>query len=50
MALRAKRDPQNIFLNDYWSLHLFGQAKNPLPNASQKQADANQNGIMQVIS
>ncbi|MFA6082845.1 D-arabinono-1,4-lactone oxidase [Mucilaginibacter sp.] len=50
MALRAKRDPQNIFLNDYWSLHLFGQAKNTLPNVPEKQADTNQNGIMQVIN
>jgi D-arabinono-1,4-lactone oxidase len=27
MALRKERDPQNIFLTDYWSLHLFGKKK-----------------------
>jgi hypothetical protein len=27
MALRAKRDPKNIFLTDYWSRHLFGKNK-----------------------
>ena len=27
MALRAKRDPNNIFLTNYWSLHLFGKMK-----------------------
>jgi len=27
MQLRAKYDPQNIFLTDYWSLHLFGKTK-----------------------
>lgn len=27
MALREKRDPKNIFLTDYWSLHLFGKKK-----------------------
>jgi hypothetical protein len=27
MSLREKRDPKNIFLNNYWSLHLFGKAK-----------------------
>jgi len=27
MALRAKRDPKNIFLNNYWSRHLFGKEK-----------------------
>ncbi|TFF33354.1 D-arabinono-1,4-lactone oxidase [Mucilaginibacter psychrotolerans] len=31
MALRQKRDPKNIFLNDYWSLHLFGTKKDALP-------------------
>ncbi|NOT73612.1 MAG: FAD-binding protein [Cyclobacteriaceae bacterium] len=25
MKLRAKRDPKNIFMTDYWSLHLFGK-------------------------
>jgi hypothetical protein len=42
MALRAKRDPQNIFLNDYWSLHLFGETKGALMNA--------QSGIAQQIN
>lgn len=27
MALREKRDPKNIFLTNYWSLHLFGKPK-----------------------
>jgi hypothetical protein len=27
MQLRAQRDPKNIFLNNYWSLHLFGKPK-----------------------
>jgi hypothetical protein len=27
MSLREKRDPKNIFLTDYWSLHLFGKNK-----------------------
>lgn len=27
MALRKTRDPQNIFLTDYWSRHLFGKDK-----------------------
>lgn len=27
MQLREKYDPQNIFLTDYWSLHLFGKDK-----------------------
>ncbi|HEY8784417.1 MAG TPA: D-arabinono-1,4-lactone oxidase [Mucilaginibacter sp.] len=27
MNLREKRDPKNIFLTDYWSLHLFGKKK-----------------------
>jgi len=27
MLLREKRDPKNIFLTDYWSLHLFGKKK-----------------------
>ena len=27
MKLREKRDPKNIFLTDYWSLHLFGKPK-----------------------
>lgn len=28
MNLRTARDPNNIFLTDYWSLHLFGKNKN----------------------
>jgi hypothetical protein len=27
MRLREKRDPQNIFLTNYWSRHLFGKEK-----------------------
>lgn len=27
MKLRKKRDPNNIFLNDYWSRHLFGKTR-----------------------
>ena len=27
MELRTKRDPKNIFLTNYWSLHLFGKPK-----------------------
>jgi len=27
MELRKQRDPKNIFLNDYWSQHLFGEVK-----------------------
>jgi hypothetical protein len=27
MKLREQRDPNNIFLTDYWSRHLFGKEK-----------------------
>jgi hypothetical protein len=30
MQLRKKYDPQNIFLTDYWSRHLFGTEKAPV--------------------
>ncbi|WPU97004.1 D-arabinono-1,4-lactone oxidase [Mucilaginibacter sabulilitoris] len=33
MALREKRDPNNIFLTDYWSRHLFGKEKDGLKSA-----------------
>lgn len=36
MNLRKKRDPNNIFLTNYWSLHLFGKSKYPKEGDNQK--------------